>query len=240
MYQLCGMDISKVIRKIRDEKRLTQLELAERLQMERSNYARLEARGDKLTIEQLENIAGALGVGLLELLTGNLQAVADGNYVQKLEEQVRELEDKLKDKEFKIQRLYEQAFNVLDMINEECQDQMIRCAVKNKILDIYAKNDYIKFVEEEKGDEELYMLYWYWKKSKLRFKRFLPLNLIMKQEEITELFNILTGERGLIPVFYAFAMYCNSPIYSDRFDVSITKMFKDIASNNDLNYRITD
>ena len=62
------MDISKIIREQREAKRLTQLDMADRLQTERSNYARLESRGGKLTIEQLKSIAGALGVGVGELL----------------------------------------------------------------------------------------------------------------------------------------------------------------------------
>ncbi|MFN8347462.1 MAG: helix-turn-helix transcriptional regulator [Spirosomataceae bacterium] len=61
-------DISKSIRTVREAKRFTQQEVAELLQMERSNYARLEARGSKLTVEQLEKIAEVLGVSVFVLL----------------------------------------------------------------------------------------------------------------------------------------------------------------------------
>lgn len=86
------MDISKAIRTLREEKRLTQLEIADKLQMERSNYARLEARGNKLSVEQLEQIAGALGVSVLELMTGEPQKMEDTGKVKELEKRIKELE----------------------------------------------------------------------------------------------------------------------------------------------------
>ena len=85
------MDISKNIKAVREGKRITQSEIARKLGIEPTNYPRLEKRGNRLTIEQLEEIAGALGVGLLELLTGEPPAVADGGRVQELEARVREL-----------------------------------------------------------------------------------------------------------------------------------------------------
>jgi len=71
------MNISDKIVSIRESKRMKQLEVAEKLNTERSNYARLEKRGDKLTLEQLVKISEALGVTLIELLTweeGNSEA----------------------------------------------------------------------------------------------------------------------------------------------------------------------
>jgi transcriptional regulator with XRE-family HTH domain len=64
------MDISKRIIEVREEKRKTQADLARLLGMEQSNYARLEKRGKKLTFEQIEKIALALGVTAKELLFG--------------------------------------------------------------------------------------------------------------------------------------------------------------------------
>jgi transcriptional regulator with XRE-family HTH domain len=92
MYHICIMDISKTIRTVREEKRLTQLEVAEKLQMERSNYARLEARGNKLSVEQLEQIAVALGVSVVELITGEAKKVEDRGRLKELEKRVDELE----------------------------------------------------------------------------------------------------------------------------------------------------
>lgn len=64
------MNISKRIASIREVKGFTQKQIADLLDMEQSNYSRLEGRGSKLTIEQLEKIASALGVSVVELLTG--------------------------------------------------------------------------------------------------------------------------------------------------------------------------
>ena len=61
-------NISKRILEIRETKKIKQFEIAEKLNIEPSNYSRLEKRGEKLTIEQLKQIAASLGVGLNELL----------------------------------------------------------------------------------------------------------------------------------------------------------------------------
>lgn len=62
------MDISDAIRLIREEKRLRQVDVASALGTDQSNYAYLEKRGDKLTIEQLRKIADALGVTIKDIL----------------------------------------------------------------------------------------------------------------------------------------------------------------------------
>lgn len=85
------MDISKIIREKREAQRLTQLDIAERLKTERSNYARLESRGEKLTIEQLQNIAGALGLGIGELL--GLDVIGEqGKKIEQLQEELKYLD----------------------------------------------------------------------------------------------------------------------------------------------------
>ena len=62
------MSISKKIKEIREDKGLKQYEIAEKLGVERTFYTRLEKRGDKLSIEQLKQIAGALGVTIKDIL----------------------------------------------------------------------------------------------------------------------------------------------------------------------------
>lgn len=64
------MDIGKNIKAIREAKRIKQVEVAELLEVDNSYYAKLEKRGNKLTVEQLEKIAVALGVSIKELLFG--------------------------------------------------------------------------------------------------------------------------------------------------------------------------
>lgn len=62
------MDLSRRIKNIREDNGIKQYEIAERLGIERQNYSRLEKRGDKLTLEQIKDIADALQITLKELL----------------------------------------------------------------------------------------------------------------------------------------------------------------------------
>ena len=47
IYQFCFMNITKALRHYREQRHLTQEAVSEKLNMERSNYARLESRGGK-------------------------------------------------------------------------------------------------------------------------------------------------------------------------------------------------
>ncbi|AEI49670.1 helix-turn-helix domain protein [Runella slithyformis DSM 19594] len=99
MYIILYMDISNSIRKLRESKHLTQQEVADKLQIERSNYARFEARGKKLTIEQLENIAEALGVSIFEILMGKPQSAGHSDREIELEKENELLRKQVKDLE---------------------------------------------------------------------------------------------------------------------------------------------
>lgn len=63
------MDIPNAIVSIRESKNIKQVEMAQKLGIEQSNYSRFEKRGNKLTIEQLMSIAEALGVTVTDILT---------------------------------------------------------------------------------------------------------------------------------------------------------------------------
>ena len=62
------IDVSKRIKTIRERNGLTQTDVADKLGMERSNYSRLEKRGNDLSINQLLQIANALDVRLIDIL----------------------------------------------------------------------------------------------------------------------------------------------------------------------------
>ena len=124
------MDISKIIRERREAKRLTQLDMADKLQTERSNYARLESRGDKLTIEQLKSIAGALGVGVGELL-GEGAKVENNEDFEWFEGRIKELEDRVKDKERII----------------EAKDEKFKTVVKNLEEKMYNDVNYVANIQ---------------------------------------------------------------------------------------------
>lgn len=70
------MDIPKRIKDIREAKNLKQYEVAERVGVEPPQYNKWEKRGKKLTIEQLESIAVALGVSLKDILFGDDATIA--------------------------------------------------------------------------------------------------------------------------------------------------------------------
>lgn len=96
------MDISNNIKKAREERRITQSEIARKLGIEPTNYPRLEKRGNRLTLEQLEAIAGALGVSLVELLTGEQQEEDSSKKITELEKELAKSEQRTKDLVFRI------------------------------------------------------------------------------------------------------------------------------------------
>lgn len=113
------MDISNNIKAVRSTKGIAQAELARRLELDPSSYHRLENRGNKLSIEQAESIAEALEITLLELLTWGEQAVNDPKSAddEQLQKRVEELEDRLKDKQFIIEKLTKDARDISKLFN---------------------------------------------------------------------------------------------------------------------------
>lgn len=91
------MDIKDKIRLIRESKGFTQEDIADKLGVTRANYRYFENRGNKLTIEQLENISNALGVSVGEIL-GLTLPKNDSLEVEQLRKRNEELEDRLNDK----------------------------------------------------------------------------------------------------------------------------------------------
>lgn len=147
------MDISKLIVELRENKKISPSDIADKIGIERTNYYRLEKRGEKLTIEQLKQIAGALGVELHELLGIEVQTV-DLERVKELESRVSELEKWLKDKDkiishidgdcfsgyillrdIEIQKAYAMGFEVMN------ENVYINGKLEEFAVDIYIKND---------------------------------------------------------------------------------------------------
>lgn len=86
------MNISKNIFAIRNEKRLTQNEVALRMGIDQPNYARLEKRDVELSIKQLSEIAVALGVTVDDILHYGEEKpqIVDNEKVKELERQILE------------------------------------------------------------------------------------------------------------------------------------------------------
>lgn len=95
------MDIAERIRLIRKSKNLTQEQAAEKAGLKRANYARMESRGNSLSLEQLQQIADGLGVAVAEIMgdetskfsAKSLPGVAEGEEFERLQARIQELED---------------------------------------------------------------------------------------------------------------------------------------------------
>jgi XRE family transcriptional regulator of biofilm formation len=88
------MTITEKIKAIREAKRLTQLEVADALELERANYARIENKinGNNISYEFLEKIATVLGVSISEIINypnkPQIAAEIDTERVKELEREV--------------------------------------------------------------------------------------------------------------------------------------------------------
>ncbi|AXE17881.1 hypothetical protein DR864_09125 [Runella rosea] len=119
------MNIETRIKEIRESKRIKLAEVAAVLEVDVSNYSKLEKRGSKLSIEQLEKIAKALDVTLIEILSGkpqNSEPSQNEKALQKQNEELKKrvegLEDALKDKELINRNLTEKLTICEEYLNE--------------------------------------------------------------------------------------------------------------------------
>lgn len=149
-----SMAITDTIRAIREGAGLTQEAMAERLETTRSNYAYLESRGEKLSIEQLTGIAKALGVSLGEVL--GLEGKDENRNTEKvkgLEKRVGELEEL---SELLRQRYKDLRNNVemaaQDLLLPDIHYMMIQMAIEAGFLDESNSQGYVTLMNDENGD----------------------------------------------------------------------------------------
>ena len=112
------MDLTKRIIEIRESKKISKSEVAQKLNIDLSNYFRVEKKGSKLTYEQIEGISNALGVSVKELLFAETDAIqqVDAKELEDLRKEVENLKKEL--------RNYQQLVNLSQQIVED----------KNKII----------------------------------------------------------------------------------------------------------
>jgi transcriptional regulator with XRE-family HTH domain len=84
------MELSERIKALRESKRIKLNEMATALGVDVSNYAKIEKKGKKLTLERIEEIASALGVTALELL--EFESTEHSNSTQDLQARLKVLE----------------------------------------------------------------------------------------------------------------------------------------------------
>ena len=112
------MNLSENIKSIREEKRISQSELAKRLGVEPTNYPRLEKRGNSLTYEYIQLFAKALEVSVAELLNIN-NSPAENKEIEILKIEI----DNLK--------------NNLESANHRVRDFEVRASMYDKIEEYY-------------------------------------------------------------------------------------------------------
>lgn len=109
------MSISDRIKAIRESKKIRQSDIARALGIEPTNYPRLENRGNKLSFEQLEAIAGVLEVSVLDILTwGESKELEkeEAKEVAQLQKENEELKKRMKELE-SLNTAYEKYINTL-------------------------------------------------------------------------------------------------------------------------------
>ncbi|WP_138990805.1 helix-turn-helix domain-containing protein [Larkinella sp. C7] len=125
------MSISDNIKAIRTQKGIAQAEIARRLDIEPSSYHRLENRGDKMTIEQVDSIAMALGVSRSDLLNWGEEKgteAVEKHSIRKLQDKIKELttardiaQDYVEDLKRKTYRLSIIFYSIINSIGEKAE-----------------------------------------------------------------------------------------------------------------------
>lgn len=95
------MDVAKRIKEVRTAKRYKQIEIANALNLDKGNYFRLETRGNKLTFEQVEQIAKAMDISLKDLLFDE----KDNDCEKQLADYLKEIELLKREKELLNEKL---------------------------------------------------------------------------------------------------------------------------------------
>jgi transcriptional regulator with XRE-family HTH domain len=169
------MNISKNIIAIREAKRIKQIEVANVLNIEQSNYARLEKRDVEMSIKQLSEIAVALGVTVDDILHYGEEKpqIVDNEKVKELENKVLlleketlllketiDLQKKLIEKQEKIEKLTAKGIismlAIIRRLNPEAYTEIKRITI-NKIqeqdlsdniaIDIYNLNEFFNLFD---------------------------------------------------------------------------------------------
>jgi transcriptional regulator with XRE-family HTH domain len=136
------MNISEKIIAAREAKKIKQIDVAKALDMEQSNYSRIENKGNKLTLEQLEKICSVLGITLDELLHWGEEK--KGDTTEELERVKKELDD-LKEKNGYLKSINELQESILDETEEYFLGEDYTYFYNHSLMEeFYKKKDYYK------------------------------------------------------------------------------------------------
>ena len=239
------MDISKNIKTIRETKGLKQSDIAKILEMERTNYHRLESRGEKLTIEQLQSIAGALGVSAVELLGGEAKIETNSEELESLKQRVFELEDRIIDKTTLIRR-YLDDFESLssDIEHWFCESYFHQIAIKKnigkvnilengKVIETVDIAVFYNYTDEYWKDDEYPMMFKgeliYYKSPRVEYEHYFERN-----DKVKIVSMIYDTDFLGVNITYILGRICNEfgKIESEVYNISIDPSVFEEAYNN--------
>ena len=124
------MDMSKTIIKIRESKGLKQSEVAARMGLDQPNYSRLEKRGIKLTLEQIEKFANALDVSPNLIIGLEVEEMSNKDERDSLSKQNDDFKKRIEELEARLSST-EEANKVKDELNAIKQNQIL---AKTKLI----------------------------------------------------------------------------------------------------------
>lgn len=166
--------MSKAIISTRESKGLKQSEVAARMNIDQPNYSRLEKRGKKLTLEQIESIAKALEVSPNVLIgleveemsnkdERDLVAKQNEEYkkrIEELESRLNSIEEATKVKDelntIKQAQLLDKTKQTQEKVTEKMLERMYEIAQENSFTRLIKRSkfesDYNKITPEEEDD----------------------------------------------------------------------------------------
>jgi transcriptional regulator with XRE-family HTH domain len=157
------MDMSKRIIDVRESKKLKQSEVAAKLGIDQPNYSRLEKRGKKLTLEQIETIAKALDVSPNVLIGVESDEASAKNDVDILLSQNEELKKRVEELELRLNSI-EEANRIKEELNTIKQNQLqektqqakekITERMLERMYEIASENHYSRLVKRAKFEVE--------------------------------------------------------------------------------------
>ena len=151
------MDIRNNIKSLREQKGVSQYEMADRMNLDQSSYSRLEKRGNKLSIEQIQSIADALGVDLNSALgyeepkpdvsTAQLSELQIKN--ENLLSEIRSLKSGISDKEQLLQYGAQKTMTYESFIINLYESILLDFMFNNKVGSLMIKNGETENIEKE-------------------------------------------------------------------------------------------
>jgi len=151
------MDIRNNIKSLREQKGVSQYEMADRMNLDQSSYSRLEKRGNKLSIEQIQSIADALEVDLNSALgyeepkpdvsTAQLSELQIKN--ENLLSEIRSLKSGISDKEQLLQYGAQKTMTYESFIINLYESILLDFMFNNKIGSLMIKNGETENIEKE-------------------------------------------------------------------------------------------